>query len=201
MDVPVLRVNYRIGSGKNSARRSRRAGQVPGVIYDAVKNKLISVEKKELDAILHDYGENALVNLELGDEHIKSIIAQVQRHPVSQQAIHVDFKPVQEDMRVRAHVPIRFIGVSEIERNGGIVQRQRQEIEVECSADRVPKYIPVDLGKLAVGQNLKVQDIEISEELSILTKPTEVIATLTLPSNYVSQKSIAVENNGEEGQA
>ncbi|MDK2798457.1 MAG: large subunit ribosomal protein [Clostridiales bacterium] len=196
MEIPAVNVNYRIGVGKNSAHRTRENGQVPGVVYDANANKLIEIDKKTLESILTKYGENTLVNLQLGDETIKSMIMEVQHHPVNNQVIHVDFKPVQNDTRVRTHVPIRFIGTSEVKRNGAILQKQRQEIEVECVADKVPKYIEVDLSQLAVGQSFKVQDIEVAEELIVLTEPTEVLTTLTSASNYVEpEKSLPVNDN------
>ncbi|MBZ4644848.1 MAG: large subunit ribosomal protein [Petroclostridium sp.] len=198
MEIPVLNANYRIGVGKNSARRSRNIGQIPGVVYDSDLNKLIGIDKKDLDSVLAHYGENALVNIQLGGDTIKSMIVEVQHHPVSRQVMHVDFKPVRDDTRVRAHIPIKFIGMAEVERSGGILQRQRQEIEVECAADRVPKFINIDLSRLAVGQSFKVLDIEIAEELSILTKPTEVIATLTAANNFVEPGNSVVANKAEE---
>jgi len=185
MEIPVLNVEYRADTGKNSAHRSRKRGNVPGVIYDPNQNKLIEVDKKELENILSRYGVNALVNIKLGNDTIKTIIKEVQHDPINSQVIHIDFKPVDDNTKVRTHVPIRFVGVNAAERTGGILQRHRQEVEIECAADRVPKYVNVDLSKLSLGQSIKVQDIEFAEELTLLTKPTEVIAALTPPVNFI----------------
>ena len=189
MEMPVLNASYRAQSGTNSAHRARNLGQVPGVIYDANLNKLIEVDKKELDTVIHHYGENAMVNVNIGEQSVKTMIKDIQYHPVNQQVIHIDFKPVSDSTRVRTRVPVRFIGVPEAERHGGIIQKQKQEIEVECVADKVPKFLNADLSQLEVGDNFKVQDMEFAEELTLLTKPNEVLALLIPKSNYVEQES------------
>lgn len=199
MEVPVLNATYRIGVGKNSAKRARNIGQVPGVIYDEALNKLIGIEQRELDTVLNQYGQNAVVEVKIGEDRIKSVIAEVQHDPINRQVVHIDFKPVNERSKVRAHIPVKFIGTEDAERIGGIIQKQKQEIEVECTADSVPKYITADLSQLNVGQSFKVQDIEIAEELTILTKPIEVLATLTAPANYsVTSEQGTAGNEGEK---
>ncbi|MGE4282715.1 MAG: 50S ribosomal protein L25 [Clostridia bacterium] len=184
METPTLNAYDRMGMGKNSAHKVREMGQVPAIIYDIALNKMIAIEKKDLDAILIHYGENAIVNLQLGEESIKSIIKEVQYHPVTNQVIHVDLKPIQQDTRIRTHVPVHLVGNEYIDRSGGVLQKQRQEIEVECMADRIPKFINADISGLSVGQSFKVLDLEVAEELSILTKPNEVIVTLTAANNF-----------------
>lgn len=189
MDMPVLNASYRAESGKNSAHRARNLGQVPGVIYDANLNKLIEVDKKELDTVIHNYGQNAMVFVNVGDQSLKTMIKEVQYHPVNQEVIHIDFKPVSDSTRVRTRVPVRFVGVPEAERHGGIIQKQKQEIEVECVADKVPKFLNADVSQLEVGGNFKVQDMEFAEELTLLTRPNEVLALLIPKTNYVEQES------------
>ncbi|WHH59107.1 50S ribosomal protein L25 [Petroclostridium sp. X23] len=185
METPTLNAYYRKGIGTNSAHRTRSIGQVPAVVYDATANKMIGIEKKDLDTLLTQHGDNAILNVQLGDETVRAMIKEVQYHPVTNQVIHVDLKPVEQDSKVRTHVPIRFIGTDYVERSNGILQKQKQEIEVECAADRVPKFINADLSKLAVGQSFKVLDLEVAEELSILTRPSEVLVTLTAANNFV----------------
>jgi len=202
VEIPVLNAEDRTVFGKKSAKRVRKMGKVPGVLYDPNQNKLIGVDRKELDNIIAHYGINALVRLQFNNETVQSVIKEVQHDPVNRQIIHIDFKPVDENTKVRAHVPIKFIGISDVERIGGIVQRQRQEVEVECAADKIPKQITVSLKGLSIGQSVKVQDIEIAEELTLLTEPEEVLATLTAPVHYFvhEEKSevASEEDNGEE---
>lgn len=197
MNIPAVNADYRIGVGSCSAGRSRRMGQIPAIIYDSQLNKMIEVNKKDLDSLLHTYGDNCVVNVRLGGDTIQSMIMEVQRHPISNEPIHIDFKPVSDTIKVHTRIPVRFIGLDQVKQSGGILQKQRQEIEVECMPQHVPKYITADLSNLTVGQSFTVQDIEIAEELTMLTKPTEVLATLTSPDNYV-ETATTVHKEQEE---
>lgn len=195
MQLPVLNANYRIGVGTGSAHRSRAKGQIPAVVYDIDANKIIEVDKKDLESLLTIYGNNALINVQLGENRIKCLIREVQYHPIHRNIIHVDFKPVNEDTRIHTRVPIRFTGVKESARTGGILQKQRQNIEVECLASSVPKYISADIGRLAIGESFSVQDIEIAEELTLLTRPDEVLVTLIAPKDYAESEGRVAEDN------
>ena len=195
MQIQEVQANYRHGIGSNYARRCRNNGLVPAVIYDSFSNKVIELDKREIEMILKQYGNHAIVNLQVGPENIKSMIMEVQHDPVNHQIIHVDFKPVTENMRVRTSIPIRFIGAANIERSGAIIQKQRQELEIECLVDRVPKYIDVDLSQLSAGHSFKVQDVEIAEDLTIMTKPEEVLATITTSSNRTEEQTTEKPSN------
>ncbi len=200
MEIASLNVNNRNGVGKNNARRTRRIGHIPGVIYDINGNKLVEIEKKDLDAVLSHNRYNAIVNISIGNEIIKAMIMDVQYHPISKELIHVDFKPVTDHTKIHTHIPIRFIGAREIELTGGILQRQRQDVEVECTADNVPKYLEADISRLGLGQSFKVYDMEIAQELTMITKPTEVLVTLTSPDDYVEKEveELDIGNDGIE---
>ncbi len=197
MEIARLDVNNRNGVGKNDARRTRRIGYIPGVIYDISGNKLVEIKKRDIDAVLSHNGYNAIVNISIGNEMIKAMIMDVQYHPISKELIHVDFKPVTDHTKIHTHIPIKFIGAREIERIGGILQKQRQDVEVECTADNVPKYIEADISRLGIGQSFKVYDMEIAEELTMITKPTEVLVTLTSPDDYVEdeEEKLDIEDN------
>lgn len=199
MKTPVIIANYRIGTGTGSAHRTRRIGQVPGIVYDNAANKIVCMNKKDLDLLIAANGINAVVDLQLGDSTIKAMIVDVQYHPVTKDVIHIDFKPVFSDSKVHTHVPIRFIGMEYAESNGGIVQKQKQSIEIRCSADKIPKFIPVDLNGLRPGQSFKVQDVEFAEEFTILDKPTEVLALITTPNNYDTTVQTDIDIEEKQG--
>lgn len=197
MNIPSIEANYRIGVGSASAERTRKVGYVPAVIYDEQLNKSVQIDKQNLDYLIKNYGDNTVVNVQVGDDVIKSMIMNVQRHPISNQVIHIDLKPVNQDTRVHTQVPIRFIGLEQVKRSGGILQKQRSQVEIECVADNVPKYLMVDLSNLSVGDSYTVQDMEFAEELTLITKTNEVIATLTSPAQDEEENNVVLHKEEE----
>ncbi len=182
MNIPSIEVDYRIGAGSASSERVRKAGYVPAVIYDEKCNKMVQIEKQALDYLIKNYGSNTLVEIQVGDDAIKSILMHIQHHPITNQVIHIDLKPINEETRVHTHIPIRFIGLEDIKKSGGVLQKQRSQVEVACMANNVPKYLTADLSSLAVGDSYTLKDMEFAEELTLITKTHEVIATLISPA-------------------
>ena len=153
-----------------SARRIRRQGKVPGILYGANRNNyLFEVSELELNREIHSNGEHAILNL---------IVEEVQRDSVSHKIIHVDMEEITKDKTITAEIPINYVGEDKIANSGAIVQREKNSVKISCTPEKLPKFINVDLSKAQVGSVYRVADLEIGSEISIDDNIDSIIALI-----------------------
>jgi large subunit ribosomal protein L25 len=150
--------------GKNEARRTRRGGQVPGVLYggDGKAATPISVAPKALLKILHsESGQNTLIALKLagaGDNRV--LVKDFQLDPITHDVLHVDFLRIAMDKLLRVTIPIIVHGEPKgVKQQGGILEFIRREIEIEVLPADIPEHIDVDVTELMLHQGVRVRDI------------------------------------------
>lgn len=181
--LPVLYGLNRESLGKNFSRRSRKAGHIPAVVYQQQNNQLISLENEATRDILKEHGDNALVELKIGEDLATVVIKEVQRHPISGEILHIDFIPIDTEMVIRARIPIGFINTGDIIKKHGTIQVHKNNIDIKCKAKDIPKVINIDASKHKLGEAIKIGEIELAGEISIVGNGEDIIATFTLPKN------------------
>jgi len=193
MNTELLQVTQRVPQTK--AKRLRRQGYVPGVLYGH-NNSTIPVifDKKSVENFVQRKGEAAVFDVSLDGEVHTVRIWEVQREPVSREIIHLDLIDVDTDKKIHAKVPLKFEGKEIIEKHGYILQHQKDTIEVEGLARNIPPYIKVPLHKLQNAASIRVQDLEIAAEISVIDSPGELIASSLKPV-------LRVESTDEEALA
>ena len=166
--------------GKNSARRTRRAGRIPGVVYGGGGPVIpVSVDPKEIREVLHSgSGQNAIFTLEVrGKAPARAMIRDWQSEPVRGGLLHVDFVRIALDAKLKLKVAIHVTGEPKgVKVQGGIFEFMLREVEVECLPDDIPDAITVDVTPLMIGQNLRVSDLPIATKVKVLTDPSRVVA-------------------------
>lgn len=182
----ILHGDIREHHSKGDNHRLRSKGRIPGVVY-GMKQASMLVEFAELDVshVLDKIGEHGIVDLDINGRNQKSMIKEVQRDPVTRKIIHIDLQRVNENEKVRLSVPIVIKGEDIIRNMDLITQIQKNEVEVECTPDKLPKYITVDVSSMKPHQRLTVKDIEFSNEISILDEPDTIILSV----NYIKDKT------------
>jgi len=160
----ILEAHARDTFGKNEARRTRRGGHVPGVLYggggkDATP---IVVQPKALLKILHsESGQNTLISLKLevaGDNRV--LVKDFQLDPVTHAVLHVDFLRIAMDKLLRVIIPIVVHGEPKgVKQQGGILEFIRREVEIEVLPADIPEHIDVDVTELMLHQGIRVRDI------------------------------------------
>jgi large subunit ribosomal protein L25 len=160
----VLEAQARDTFGKNEARRTRRGGQVPGVLYggDGKAATPISVAPKALLKILHsESGQNTLIALKLagaGDNRV--LVKDFQLDPITHDVLHVDFLRIAMDKLLRVTIPIIVHGEPKgVKQQGGVLEYIRREIEIEVLPADIPEHIDVDVTELMLHQGVRVRDI------------------------------------------
>ena len=160
----VLEAQTRDTFGKNEARRTRRGGQVPGVLYGGGGKEAtpISVAPKALLKILHsESGQNTLIALKLagaGDSRV--LVKDFQLDPITHEVLHVDFLKIAMNKLLRVTIPIIVHGEPKgVKQQGGILEFIRREIEIEVLPADIPEHIDVDVTELMLHQGVRVRDI------------------------------------------
>ena len=163
----VLEATTRDSFGKNEARRTRRDGKVPAVIYGGSGEgghtaMPIAVEPKALLRILHsESGANTLISLKLaGGGDTKVLVKQFQLDPLTHQVLHADFYRVAMDRVIQVTIPVIVKGEPKgVKQQGGVLELIRREIEIECLPADIPEHVEVDVSDLMLHQGLRVRDI------------------------------------------
>jgi len=165
--------------GKNEARRVRRGGRIPAVLYGAKKETLaISVDPKHIVRILtSESGHNTIFDVQVGDERTKAMIVDWQYEPIKGALLHIDLKRIAMDERLRVSVPVMLKGeAAGVKQQGGILEQVLREVELECLPGDIPGHIDADVSELVFGKLLRVSDLPHSEKLRFLTDPNQTVA-------------------------
>jgi large subunit ribosomal protein L25 len=164
-----LHAEVREDLGKGASRRLRRlADQVPAIIYGGDKDpQPLTLVRKDLEKALENEAfYSHVLTINVGKEKQKAILKDLQRHPARESVMHADFLRVNENKAIKVNVPIHFINEAKsygVKTQGGIVQHQETDIEVQCLPSKIPEYIEVDMLKVEIGQIIHLSDITLPE--------------------------------------
>lgn len=178
-----LTVRNRERFGK-AAKALRKQGLIPAELYGhGISNLHLTVDAKEFRKIFREAGENTVITLCIDGEKRPALIHDVERDYLGGEVIHVDFYQVRMDEKLKAHVPIEFIGEAPaVKVLGGILNRTISEIEVEALPADLPHRLTIDLSPLMeMNQSVYVRDIPIPAGVKILVDPETVVATVAPP--------------------
>jgi len=160
----ILEAEARDTFGKNEARRTRREGKVPAVLYggDGGSATPIAVAPKALLKILHsEAGQNTLISMKLaGAGDTRVLVKDFQLDPITHEVLHADFYRVAMDKLLQVTIPIQVSGEPKgVKQQGGVLEHIRREIEIECLPGDIPEHITVDVSELMLHQGVRVRDI------------------------------------------
>jgi large subunit ribosomal protein L25 len=186
----VVEAQPRQGAGKNVARRLRKSGRVPAVLYGAGKPPVsLSVEPKQIARILHsEAGVNTIFDLQLDGERTKAMIVDYQNEPLKGALLHLDFKRIAMDRRLKVSVPIVLKGdAAGVKQQGGILDQVLREVDIECLPGDIPGHLQADVTNLVFGQVLRVADLPHDEsKIHVLTDPEQAVAHITAVKEEVA---------------
>ncbi len=166
--------------GKNAARRTRRSGRIPGVVYGGGGPVIpVTVEPEGIRQVLHsESGQNAIFTLQVrGKAPARAMLRDLQSEPIRGSLLHVDLVRIALDAKLKLKVAIHVTGEPQgVKVEGGIFEFMLREVEVECLPDDIPDAFTVDVSPLALGQSLRVGDLPVGPKVKVLTEPTRVVA-------------------------
>jgi large subunit ribosomal protein L25 len=189
MEMVEITIERRQGQGKGTARKLRRAGTIPGVLYgpqrttvsigvsaEEFDRKLAHLEGSHLIRLLNDGGKDA----ELHDKAV--LLREVQRHPVTGDVLHADFLEIDLTERLTVSVPLRFVGKAAGVVEGGILQPILREIEVECLPTEIPEFIEVDVSALTIHQAVHLSELKLPEGVTAMGDGAQPVVSVLPPT-------------------
>ncbi len=192
MALVSLKADDRTPGRKGGARRLRRAGKVPAVLYGIGDDpKPLSLDAKELDILLRSHGASSII-LELdieGEARGKSsaLVKEIQRHTVTGEVLHVDLQRVSAERKLTVDVPIVLVGESKGVKEGGVMETVLRELQVECLPGDMPEKLEIDVSRMEIGDAIHVRDLSLPKT-EILNDPDNVVLTLVPPTVYEEVK-------------
>lgn len=185
MDAKIT-VKSREGKGSAVARRLRRDGWVPGVIYsDGAAARSVSLPKHEFEQILrHHTSEHVMIQIQIeGGKEEAVLLKEVQHDAISGGVVHVDLQEVAMDKKLHVEVPIELIGEADgVKNQGGVLDHLLHRIEILCFPADIPESIDVDISALKLGDTLTVKDIPIdASKYTVLVEGDVGVASVSLP--------------------
>ncbi len=203
MEIPVIKAQIRKKEGKSSTKQTRKEGFIPSILYGMKEPSMpLKVDAKSFIKLLsHLEGKHPVVKLEIEGEVYQespALIKEIQRHPVNNSIMHIDFQKIKLDQKIHTSVPVVLVGQSEGVKMGGVLDHQLREIEIECLAMQVPAHIEVDVTNLKLGHSIHVSDIIPPEGVTILAEPERVVVSIHVPRALESKATTEEAEKAEE---
>lgn len=178
-DITVA-ADVRASRGKNEAHRTRRAGQIPAVVYGAFQEPVsVAVNPREIVRIIKSStGYNTIFNLQInGGDRTPVMVVDQQIDPVRGTLLHADFKRIDLTKRLRVVVPVHTQGEPKgVKQQGGLLEIVTRSVEIECLPDDIPEHYTIDVTELMLGQNRRAGDIPLAGSTKLVSPADQVIA-------------------------
>ena len=192
----TVAAEVRTSRGKNEARRTRRAGNIPAVIYGSFQEPVsIAVNPRDITKITHsNTGYNTIFNLVIqGGESTPVMLVDRQVDPVKGTLLHADFKRIDLTKRLRVSIPVHTTGeAAGVKVQGGLLEVITRAIEIECLPDEIPEGFTVDVTELMIGQAKRASDVVLTGSMKLVSAPETVIAhSVALRAEEVAEPTAA----------
>jgi large subunit ribosomal protein L25 len=184
-DHDQLMAERRTDRGNGPTRRLRRAGFVPGVLYQKGEESIpVAFGGRELRKVIHSSGYTGVIDLEIdGETSRPAVLRDIQVEPTRDAVLHVDFQQVDLTVEIEVSVPLRLIetpiGVRE---EGGVLDQPVFEVQVRALPDSIPEAIEHDVSELNIGATLTLADLPAATGVEILGEPDTPLASVILPT-------------------
>jgi large subunit ribosomal protein L25 len=182
-DTTALNVTAREPDGSRSARRLRRAGNVPGVVYGGGDEPLaFQIPARELRHVLA--GAGAVLDLAIGDAKPSPVvIKELVRHPITGDTVHLDLLRVRLDVKIQATVVLELTGAEDSPgiRDGGVLEQITRELTIEALPTDIPDSLTHDVSAMEINDTLTLDALTPPSTVTFVDDPETVIATLSPP--------------------
>lgn len=185
MQMQELTITRRTGTGKQAAKRLRREGAVPAIVYGGPEPLPAAVDPKAVLRMLVGHaGSTQLLTLKVdGDGSTRlAIIRAMQFDPVTERLLHVDLQEVSADKPITVRAAVHPVGEAVgVRDTKGILNLVLHEVTVSCLPTAIPERIDADVSQLAIGDVLTIADLQVPAGVRILNDPGQAVATVAPP--------------------
>lgn len=204
MGKPALKVKIREKIGKGHARRLRKKGLMPAILYGPHLEESIplKINVSELNSFLSSLSEeDRIFTLQFADEDKEDkrevIIKDTQYNWMRGKLEHIDFYEITRGEAISTKIPLSLMGDSPGAEKGGVVEQVIREVEVECLPENIPPHIDVNLEELEIGDSLRIKDLQIPPGVKILASPEEVVVSILSPISEEELEKLEEEKGVE----
>jgi large subunit ribosomal protein L25 len=188
----TLEVERREATGKEVAKKLRREGRVPAVVYGGHREPVaITVDRKSVSELItkSEHGVRSVFLLKMAgsDQQRHAMIKEVTIDPISRKMMHIDFVRVAMDEKVRVTIPVHLNGTAIGVKEGGLLDWQVREIHIECLPNAIPDSIEVDVSPLGHHEYYRVKDLKLPEGAKVLDDPERVVVGVTVARAEVAE--------------
>ena len=186
MEMRELTIQRRDGTGKGAAKRLRRAGHVPAILYGGTSPLNVAVAPRDVFRLIHGHeGSTQLLKVSFADsgDSMMAIIRSMQFDPVSEDLIHVDLQEVAMDRPIQVSVAVHHVGEAiGVRESQGILEMILREVQVSCLPANIPEVLEADVTPLGINAVLTVKDLKVPEGVRILNDPNQAVVTVAPPA-------------------
>ena len=165
----------------SAARRLRREGKIPAVVYGHHEPIAVTVDAKEFAKTFKVVSESQIIQLHVADQTYDVLIKDYQEDILTGRIEHIDFFEIEAGVTLRTHINVHLHGSPAGVRDGGILEQQLHEVEIECLPKDIPDAYTLDVSGLLVGDALHVSDLPQVEGVSLLSSEDMVLALVSMP--------------------
>jgi len=199
MNAVELEIQPRETKKRNRAKALRSAGRVPGVVYGAGDNQLVEVDNKAFEHVMQSASsDTVLLDLKLGKNKRLALVQEVQHHPVSRKALHIDFREVKPGQNVIVTLPTVPVGEPVgVKTGGGTLEHVLRYIKVKGTPVALPETIEVNVADLDIGQVLHVGDVQVPEGVELLANSSNPVVSISKP-RVADEESASDDETSDE---
>ncbi|MBF0100136.1 MAG: 50S ribosomal protein L25 [Desulfobacterales bacterium] len=206
MEFITLTSTVREKKGKGPARCARSDGKIPAVLYGPqMESNSLMIDSKEFETVCKQlHAANIFVKLQVTNPSNETtsdcpvLIKEIQKNPLTNKVIHVDFYAISMDRRISIRVPVVPVGKAKGTELGGLLQIIRRHLEIKCKPMHAPQRIEIDVNSLDIGDAIHVEDIVLSEGVEIPHDVNFTVITIVVPKG---EKTVKTDEEAEEDTA
>ena len=182
MEIVAIQGHQKEKSGKEQARRIRRAGQIPAVMYKSGGGDALhfTLDTAVARALVYT-PKFKLADVSFNDAVYKCIVKDIQFHPVTDEVIHLDFLQLVPGVKFKATVPLRFVGTAPGVKEGGKFIPRMRSVNILTTPEKVVDEVSADISKMELGTTIRVRDISISDGVEITNTAAVPVASIEIP--------------------
>jgi large subunit ribosomal protein L25 len=194
MKIVSMSGSLRENVGKKDAKKMRKAGLIPSVIYGGKEQHHIAIPVKDFKHLVFS-PEIAFVNIDVDGTEYKAILQDIQYHPVTDNIMHADFLELIDGKQIVMGVPVKTTGTAPGILAGGKLQTKLRKIKIKALPEDMPESVTLDISELNIGNGIKVKEIEVPNA-SLLDAPNAVVVAVKVTR---AAASAGMGEEGEEG--
>ncbi|TVQ24792.1 MAG: 50S ribosomal protein L25 [Spirochaetaceae bacterium] len=194
MDQKTLETSIRTERKSSNARRLRKAGKIPGIIYGHHEPVAITIDAVEFGRKFRHISESTIITLNTGEQSYDVLIKDYQEDILTGKMLHIDFYEIELGKAVRTHIPVHITGSAKGTREGGILEHPLYEVEIECLPKDLVEAISVDVSGLAIGDSIHISDVVPPEGITILNSGDQIVAVCSVPAAEVAEDEESEED-------